>query len=102
LELGIEPVPTVTLTSDSLVPLPKLLSVWPVARSTPVVTPPWTFTQSVLPAVLTTKFPSLPSNVLPGKLAPAVPVNPAATASKTAAPPSAIRFMLKLVLDGLI
>jgi hypothetical protein len=31
-----------------------------------------------------------------------VPVNPAATASKTAAPPSVIRFMLKLALPLLI
>src|SRR6266545_1081978 len=61
-----EPLTTVTLASSSFVPWPNELSPLPLARSMPALSPA-TFAQSVLPVVLTTRLPSLPSNVLPAK-----------------------------------
>src|SRR6059058_1133263 len=63
-----DPVTTVTFASSSLVPWPNALSVLPDGLSMPV-TRLGALTQSVLPAVLTTRLPSLPSNVLPARLA---------------------------------
>src|SRR5262245_42786325 len=58
----------VTLALSSLVPWPKELSEVPLGLSMPVFRPT-TFTQSVLPLVLTTRLPSLPSKVLPDRFA---------------------------------
>src|SRR5215471_13309634 len=79
LEFGIDPDTTVVFTSFSFAPWPNELSPVPVGRSTPTDRL-GALSQSWLPGVLTTKLPSLPSNVEPLRfaLAPAVK-NTAAT-----------------------
>lgn len=65
---GIEPVTTLTFTSSSFAPCPNALSFlgsatsWPTDRF-------GALSQSWFPAVLTTRLPSLPSNVLPARFA---------------------------------
>src|SRR6266508_6679906 len=66
---GIEPVTTLPFGSSSLVPPPKELSFAPLGRSSPR-TRLGAVAQSVFPVVLTTRLPSLPSNVLPVRFAP--------------------------------
>src|SRR5262245_40754011 len=89
LRLGIAPVTTVTLVSFSAVPWPKLLSCWLLMRSVPI-TRFGALTQSVLPGVSTTKLPSLPSKVLPARLANAGAAPPR-TPPKTRAATVAVR-----------
>ena len=94
---GIEPVPTVTLMSFSFEPSPNELSPCPVARSA------WTvllvtLVQSVLPAVLTTRLPSPPSNVLPGMLAKTDETVRVASSTKVSSATSGFFMECKFVL----
>src|SRR4029453_11081770 len=77
-----DPVTTDTAGSSSLVPCPKELSVFPLGRSSPR-TRLGALTQSVLPEVLTTRLPSLPSNVLPDRFAMATETVARASAAAT-------------------